>query len=849
LAVQGSTAQIRGIQTGAVDALNSVYGRTFLEAARQQSPYEGGCDHSNCENVFPIYPTTSRRTSTWSIIARVSVPTMSSIRPLRLLHQHQGIFTLVDLRHTYVESYDIISHRWYPAEAKLYGYDDKCGPDRKVLKDPSNPEKELTGHKIQGLDWEIDISREKIAHIKSFMIAADVEYLWVDCICIRQDDENEKDGEVPKMFEYYKAAQTCHILMNMAAVWDPKEMVHELKFVDHVMYHMGGSSLSSEAPNLSKGTVDRLQHWTSAPWVFPIPKNIAASAALDLGVLNCYATCVRNVISLFDNEYFTRVWTFQEMILGKNVKLWAIDGRNVSDIGELDVWLDLATDACDRAVKLLGWIDQSRKLKSVSVLVVMRAIEEDIIVLKSLQLTVQGLESARTDIISGGPKWWHDNPKGISNIFSAISIIPRSCFKKHDLFRGLLGIFNGLFSAEEIKTCLTGDDVETMSFNFFKQLSNKTEHAWTNLAVSSQERGEYDWIPMVRKHSRTTTADCFAGVLKLGDVNKKGLAKTVADVNLKGTPRKFASIKLLQSEPGSAYQFTFKGCNCGKKVKTGTFSRERLTTNDQVQEVRTDETAQKLVHCATILGKLMDPRGNVVEYRQRLLERLLPVWRVSDPNAKPANWEDRCVSGTAWEDARGIWVHNWSFSFSLVDLEGFNCRLATETTAEVSCRLEVNCGCTFTAPFAFMFQGLSAVDGSSLGKRIANIDKKISDRITLQDGLGLVQVGDVNKTFNLVAFDGDISAYKTHAGQCRKKRLDLNKTPDFPRGRALVSEEFAHGLMDQMRNYGYVDTGGSGNLLISRNHLADPYKIIGACIDSYFEPKKEGIKSKDVKIR
>jgi hypothetical protein len=774
---------------------------------------------------------------------------MSPIRPLRLLRQQRGIFTLADLRHTYVESYDIISHRWYPAEAKPYGYDDKCGTDGRVLKDPSDPEKELTGHKIQGLDWVIDISREKIAHIKDFMIAADLEYLWVDCICIKQDDEEEKAGEVPKMFEYYKAAQTCHILMKMPAVWDPKEMVHELKFVDHVMYHMGGSSLSSETPNLSKGTVDCLKHWAGTPWLFPIPKATAASAALDLGLLNCYATCVRNVISLFDNEYFTRVWTFQEMILGKNVRLWAIDGPRISDIGELDIWLDLALDACDRAVKLLDWIEKSREVKSVSVLVVMRAIQEDIVILESLRLTVQGLEGARTDIISGGPKWWHDNPKGISNIFSAISILPRSCFKKHDLFRGLLGIFHGLFSTEEITRDLTGDDVETMSFSFFKQLSIKTGHAWTSLAVSSQERGEYDWIPMVRKHSRTTTADCFAGVLKLGDVNKKGLAKTVADINLKGTPRKFASIKLLQNEPGSGYNFTFKGCNCGKKVKTGTFSSERLAINDQLQDVKTDETAQKLVHCATLLGKLMDPHGDIVEYRRKLLQRLLPMWRVSDHNAKPAKWEDRCVSGTAWEDPRGVWVHNWSFSYRMIDLEGFNCQLATETTAEVSCRFEVNCGCTFTAPFAFNFQGLTAVDGSSLGDETVKRHRDGSNRITLQDGLGLVQVGDVNKTFNLVAFDGDISAYKTHAAQCRKKRLDLSKAPDFPRGRALVSEEFSHGLMDQMRNYGYVNTGGSGNLLISRNHLADPYKIIGACIDKNFEGKKEGIRSKDVKIR
>lgn len=762
---------------------------------------------------------------------------MSTVRPLRLLHQHKCIFTLVDLRHTHVDSFDIISHRWYPAEDVAYGYDDIRRPDGKVLE----------GHRIQGLNWPIKISREKISHIEDFMIAADVEYLWVDCICIRQDDEEEKDGEVPKMFEYYKAAQTCHILMKMSAVWNPQQIVGGLKFVDHVQHYMGESALSSQAPNLNRDTVNDLNQWAGKPWTFPVSATTVRSAAVDIGLLNCYSTCVSNVVSLFDNEYFTRVWTFQEMILGKNIRMWAIDNAKVADIGELDTWMDLAIDAKDKALKLLDWIDRSRLLKPAAVLAIMRVFQEHIDSLTSLQLVVKGIEGARTDIISGGPKWWYDNPRGIRNIFSAVSIIPRSCFEKHDIFRGLLGIFDGLFNKETMQRELTGEDIETMSFNFFKQLSIRTGYAWTSLAVSSQERGEYDWIPMVKKHNRTTTTDCFAGVLKLADMNKKSQAKTTANINLKGAPRKFASIKLLQSDPGSGYEFTFKGCNCGKKVKTGILARELVPTYDRTEEVKTDETAQKLVHCATLLGKLMDPNGNIMAYRRRLLRRLLPSWRVSDPNAKPTQWEDRCVSGTAWEDPRGIGVHNWSFSYRMVDLEGFNCRLATETTAEVSCKIEVNCGCTFVAPFAFAFQGLTAVYGSSLGGETAVFDK--DNRITLQDGLGLVQIGDVNKTFNLVAFDGDISAYKIHASQCRKKRLDPNKAPIWPSGRALVSEEFSHGLMDQMRNYGYVDTGGSGNLLICRNHLADPYKIIGACIDRTFEPKKEGIRSKDVKIR
>ena len=62
--------------------------------------------------------------------------------------------------------------------------------------------------------------------------------------------------------------------------------------------------------------------------------------------------------------------------------------------------------------------------------------------------------------------------------------------------------------------------------------------------------------------------------------------------------------------------------------------------------------------------------------------------------------------------------------------------------------------------------------------------------------------------------------------------------PAWPRGRALVKEEFSHGLMDVMRGYGYVPTGGSGNLLICRNHPMGRYKIIGVCIDETIANKR-----------
>lgn len=753
---------------------------------------------------------------------------MDVVPPLRLLRHDRGVFALVYPRDTRAIVFDILSYTWGKPEETAYGSE---------------------VHGIAGVTWELTIARQKLEDIKRFMVAANVEYLWVDCVCIKQDDEQEKSTEVTRMGDYYRAALTCHVLMDMPEVWDPQQIVSNLKFVDHVLGHMSEATLAAQAPGLTPEMRAYLEQWADAQWTFAIPKNIVRAAAIDMGVLNCYSTCVNNVMSLFKNPYFTRVWTFQEMILGKNIRMWAIDSAHISDIGQLNTWIDLATESMLKAAKLHDWIVQSRALMSASVSAITRVIEEDIVLLRHLQLVVMGIEGARTDIISGGPSWWYDNHKGISNIFSAIAIIPRTCSQKADLFRGLLGIFSGLFNDDEIRRDVSGEDTETMSFNFFKQLSIKTEHAWTKLAVSTAERGDRDWIPVVEGHSGVITTECFAGVMKLGKTDTKGRAKAEATTGLKGTPRKFASVRLLQSISNNGYQFVFQGCNCGKKVKTGHIHKQLIPTTNQPRDVVKDETGRILVHCATVLGSLLDPDSSLVDFRKKLLRKLQPNWQISDPNAKPTKWEDRCVSGTSWEDPHphDMRVHNRSFNYRMVDLNGFDCQLATENTAKVSCEVRVNCGCIYIAPFSFIFQGLTAVAGSSLGDLTAVSDD--DRRIKLQDGSGLVQIGDVGKTFNLVAFDGDVSAYKSYATLCRRKKVNKRVPPQrlWPSGRALVSEDFSHGLTSQMRDYGYVDTEGSGNLLICRNHLADPYRIIGACLDKRMVTVKEGTKS--VKIR
>lgn len=534
--------------------------------------------------------------------------------------------------------------------------------------------------------------------------------------------------------------------------------------------------------------------------------------------------------------------------------------------------MELARDCQDKAVKIENWINGPRMVKTASISLVLGLIEDDLAHLSVLKTMVMSIDAARIDIINGGPHWWVENQKGISNIFSAISLRPRSCSVMHDLFRGLLGIFSGLFTPEEIRTEISGNDIDKMSFAFFKQLSSKTGVAWTKLSVSSRQRGEWDWIPAVDQkrdlseeyenaklgaesdtdkevegvgvievkrepEPNRLKTDIFTGVVKLGLLKDFGVAKSQGLTGLLGKPRKVMSIYLKEENPN--FHFIFRGCNCGQS--RGFFKREKIPLHSQPIDVTGDETGRKLAECATLLGCIMDPAGDVLEYKRNLLARLAPEWTTTDISAKPFQWPDRCVSGTYWANVRSpfhLATHSMSMNYRLGAITSCGSRLAKGSTANISCVVRVNCGCTITAPFSLIFEALTSVNGSSLGEASAKVDEE--DRIILSDGLGLVQIGDLGKTYNVVAFGGDMRFHYTWADACRKNRrpiAPLDHTAP-PRGRALIKSDFKHSLLHMLRKYGYVTTRG-GNLLIYRDHPLASYRIIGVCIDGEIQRKHE----------
>lgn len=100
---------------------------------------------------------------------------MASVLPLRLLGHFDGSFFVFDPRSNNVAQFDIISYTWGEKHPPY-----RCG--------------------IEGVDWDLIISREKLEDIKRLMVSSGVQYLWVDCLCINQTDPREKSTEISKMY-------------------------------------------------------------------------------------------------------------------------------------------------------------------------------------------------------------------------------------------------------------------------------------------------------------------------------------------------------------------------------------------------------------------------------------------------------------------------------------------------------------------------------------------------------------------------------------------------------------------------------------------------------------------------
>ncbi len=69
---------------------------------------------------------------------------------------------------------------------------------------------------IEGVTWKPAISQKKLDGIKQFVRTSGVTYLWVDSLCIDQDNESEVNEEMGKMHDYVRQIRAVHLPFHLS---------------------------------------------------------------------------------------------------------------------------------------------------------------------------------------------------------------------------------------------------------------------------------------------------------------------------------------------------------------------------------------------------------------------------------------------------------------------------------------------------------------------------------------------------------------------------------------------------------------------------------------------------------
>jgi hypothetical protein len=129
--------------------------------------------------------------------------------------------------------------------------------------------------------------------------------LWADALCINQRDMKEKEYQIPLMRKIYTSAAVVYVWLGTTPEYlrGPFDAINTLAAAEHTCSQLSEQDQKSF-----------LAQWPSKINLSDLSKSIGL---------------------LFDDEYWTRVWTFQEIVLGQQV--WFVAGHETLPLESLIV--------------------------------------------------------------------------------------------------------------------------------------------------------------------------------------------------------------------------------------------------------------------------------------------------------------------------------------------------------------------------------------------------------------------------------------------------------------------------------------------------------------------------------
>ncbi|KAI8804099.1 heterokaryon incompatibility protein-domain-containing protein [Cladochytrium replicatum] len=177
-----------------------------------------------------------------------------------------------------VEGYAIVSHVWGPWWRQI---------------------------DIPGVPWPVPLHKlEKFNSLTAYANAQQYKWLWMDVLCIDQQNEEEKAAEMTKMKSFYANAMVAIIVVDC------------------------GTLIAEETL------------WRVLPkWPITV-EEVPLIGELGAGISHDFAQMQAAIAPLFADEWFWRVWTYQECILPMNTEIICSHGHRSKHT--LDDWLEVA---------------------------------------------------------------------------------------------------------------------------------------------------------------------------------------------------------------------------------------------------------------------------------------------------------------------------------------------------------------------------------------------------------------------------------------------------------------------------------------------------------------------------
>lgn len=225
------------------------------------------------------------------------------------------------------------------------------------------------------------------------------QYIWIDSLCIDQNNKKEKAEEIPKMLTIYSKAERV-------VIWLGKDE-HTIKVLLHDLEHRAGAALEEQFNSLMKGSpAEPLGDERYTPPNTPEKTISAMSQLLDL-------------------PWFSRVWTKQEV--------WAAHEAILCYDGAFCNWENFTLSRFERVV---GNLSDSRQeeLKYRSVCEKLENVRARHERAEGLVIASLGAEDLRNQLLEDNPMHKHD----IVNVIRRYS--GSECDDDHDYVYGLLGM-------------------------------------------------------------------------------------------------------------------------------------------------------------------------------------------------------------------------------------------------------------------------------------------------------------------------------------------------------------------------------------------------------------------------